>query len=252
MALQIGTYTHQDQECRVGISRTARLSAAGDLVETSERWTVDGLLVAENEGDSAAQLTQNLTTKMTALEAAYRQRNVDLTLTLNGIVHNRIRNADTIGGIRVVNPPSYEDGSNAQGVTYRTYSVVVEADIKPPSGPGASDSFIVEWQETLSMYGGGPLFQFTNPLAGMPVKTTIQQNTPYFAEQSGMCIMRGRYYVPVPIFGRAALMQRPRIDRTSPQYRGGDKYVDYRTTWSYLFGSPSPLAGEPRRQPQTT
>jgi len=240
MILRYGNYSHDDCEAKIAIQRRSSLTRANVPFSYTEQWAIELLVVGDDVTD--------VTTKLLAIEAAYKIRGVDCRLltSAGGATAHKMLHADTIGGVRVVSLPSYPTGEGAEYTTYRTVTIVLEADF--PINPGDPGTQFLDWQETVETFGGGPLLGYTAPINGVPVRQTIRQRTTFKATQSGSAVgYLGYPAIPGPLFP-GALMENPRITRSAPR-RNGTSAQEFPVSWSYVFESPSPLFGTPNIQP---
>ena len=216
MILTYGNYSHPNGTCAVVTSSNTVFTASGIPAMTTTRVGIEGNLLADSSLSTAAALTADLTTKIQALEAAYKQVGVDLILTdENGtLTAHVIRNSETLGGIRVIEPPHYPYGSGAEYANYRRFRVGLEADILPTGG---NQPIYLMFQETLTLSGGGPEYAWTAPIIGMPQRQIVRQQITYRAVQSGFAVgFRQRPTPPLPLWPNA-LAQSPDITYGSPQ-----------------------------------
>ena len=96
MILSYGNYQHDDCEAKIAITRRSSLTRANVPYSYTEQWAIELLVVGDDVAD--------VTTKLLALEAAYKIRGVDCRLltTAGGATAHKMLHADTIGGVRVV------------------------------------------------------------------------------------------------------------------------------------------------------
>lgn len=233
MYLQYGSYQHESGECAVSISRDTQFSPDGLPLTRLDRWGIDGRLHAAD--------SSSLVTALAALVSAYSTHGQDLTLNYDGgggTLHYLLSSA-TIGGTRVVSGPSFGNGRGDEGGTYRTYSIGVEGEVL------LDDPGVLQWQETISWYGGGPMYTFLQTLNGLPQKQMVAEATPYECEQSGSAIGYGSYpTIPPPIF-YSELEANPQISRGTPRRRGRSgaiQFVEFPISWSYKYKSVYPFA----------
>lgn len=238
MILRFGPYSHDDQEVKLAIDRQSLLTSAGVPYAYTESWTIEGMLIGDDVAD--------ITTKIKALELAYKRRNVDAVLldSTTQTAHKLI-DANCLGGIRVVAPPSFPEGGNAEYTTWRTYRIVLEADVPVNEGDPATQ--VLSWRETVETSGGGPLYAWTTPINGIPQRQVVRARTTYRATQSGQAVGYTAYPTPSAPLWPGSLMERPRIQRQSPQRRGND-FQEFAISWSYVFESSSQMSGVPTPQ----
>jgi hypothetical protein len=227
MYVKYGNYSHEAGECAVSIFRDTEFSPDGVPFFRHNRWNIDGRLHA---ADSTA-----LTTALAELVAAYSQHGQDLYLNYDD--HSTLHyllSSETIGGTRVVSGPSFPEGRGPEGGTYRNYSIAVEGTSQ------ISNAGVLTWQETISWFGGGPLYVFLQTANGLPQKQLGAQSTPYEAEQSGSAVGFGSYpAIPAPIYPND-LEVNPAIMKGTPRRRGrsgGIQFVEFPISWSYKFKS---------------
>jgi hypothetical protein len=241
MILRFGSFSTDNGTVALAISKNAALTAAGVPIYVTETWGLEGRLLATSGSEVAS-----LTTKIAELEAAFKQQGVDASLLTEagGATAHYIRHAETIGGIRVIQPPHYPSGQGADYATFRTFRVGIEADV---IANGTVPGYLT-FQETLQTLGGGPLYAWTAPIKGSPKRQIPRQQTTYQAVQSGQAVgFLGYPSIPSPIFP-GALSANPTITRGSPRRRGSG-FMEYPVSWQYVYESNSPLIGVPNAQP---
>jgi len=236
MKLRYGNYTHPIGEAGVKIARSAIYNDAGIPFAIRETWTIDGMILANSQAA--------IGTAIAALEAAYASDGRDVALLFDDgtPTEHAIANSATLGGVRVVQPPSFPHGVGAEYSTYRTYQIVLDAQVLNASG-------LLSFDESISFTGGGSRVGFVETLQGPPQKQTLVQQTSYRAAQSGRAVgLLGYPIVPNPIWPKDEHTDQRRIDRRAPRRRGGFNsilFTEYEVTWSYTFESAKPLNGLP-------
>ena len=240
MILAYGDYRHALGETAVIISREGVFAPSGEQLAVREHWRIEGALQAA----TSALLTQAIQ----ALVDAYSQSGLNLTLYLpDGTTPSahRIVSSQTLGGTRVVRPPSFPQGKGAEYTTYRGYSIEIEAEIPTTN----SSSALLFWDEVLTFSGGGPRWTYLATLTGTPILQTLQQATPYRVTQVGRAIGYSSYPTPAsPIWPLALHADESTITRKLPRRAAGGepaRDVEYEVTWSYRFDSDCPLSGDP-------
>lgn len=247
LILQYGNYSHPAGTVALAISKQAVLAGTGLPLMIQTTWGIEGTLLCDSSLTEAAEINADITSRIQALEDAYKQVGVDLVLTTeNGTpTAHVIRNSETIGGIRVIEPPHYPYGSGAEYVTYRRFRVGLQADVLPSGGV---QPVYLSFNETLTVQGGGPQYAWTTPILGSPTRQVIRQATTYTATQQGFAVgFRSTPPVPPPLFP-GALMANPQVSYTSPQRRGND-FMQFGVSWQYVYESNQPLFGVPNAQP---
>ena len=240
MYLKYGAYTHANHECSLVVARTPRFNDGGQQVAVVERWEIAGFIQAASQAA--------LTTALSALASAYALNGQDATLLLDDGVtptHHQIINANTLGGVRVVQAPSFPQGRGAEYSTFRSYTITLEAEI-PVSG---ASSLLVFFEEALSFKGGGPRFVHLQTLTGSPQKQIVAASTPFTATQQGRSIGYASYpTIPAPLWPSSEHVDQRDIAYKSPKRSGptgSPQYSEYEVSWSYHFEDASSLTGVP-------
>jgi hypothetical protein len=239
MILAYGDYRHPLGQPAITIWRRTLLSAANTPLAVSERWEIAGLLQAAT--------VQEMSEKIDALEAAYSEDGRDLVLYLpDGTTASShyLASSQTLGGVRVVRPPSYPEGRGAQYATVRTFLVTLEAEV-PVTSP---ETALVSFRETLELTGGGPRYGHLEPLVGWPIKQLLRRHTVFRALQRGEAVGWLAYPAAPPPLWPAALVEAGTSQAGSPRRRGlgaALAYTDFPISWSYKFESAGPLIGGP-------
>jgi len=237
MYLKYGTYQHDSREVGLTIQRRSLVSESGVHYGTRETWNVIGLLQADNQ--------TLLTAKIDALMTAYRYdgSNIGLYLDSGIATSHKILNSDTMGGIRVVQEPSFpEDGvRTAEYSTFRSYTIILEADL-----PIGSANVILSWTESLDMTGrGGPLRLFLPVLTGPWQEQMTTDASTYTVVQSGAAVGLRTWPVPAtPLWPSAEHQERSRVRHRTPRFRNSVGW-EYPVTWSYTFEATGGLTGTP-------
>jgi hypothetical protein len=252
LKLRYGSYTHDQDEAAIAISKTTNFNSLGRAISYTERWTITGRLQIDSPSGDPDTDQPQLTTDINALVNAYRYDGYDLTLLRNDgstVTSHRIISQATIGGTRVVERPSFPEGSGAEYSTFRNYRIVVEGEI--PVRQGGIE--IVEWSETLSFTGtSGPRTVHLELRNGPAQKQVVSQMTVAKVTQSGSAIGRTAYIMPQPpIFPQDELFHMRQVSYESPTAKGYGStrvYVDWPSEWRYEFESALPLAGFPDLQ----
>lgn len=234
MLLRYGSYTHDQNECAVVISKRAVFSPRGDRQSVRETWHVMGIKQAASQGA--------LTAALAALRAAYSRNGFDVGLYLDDgvtLTDHAMASSATLGGVRVLEL-DFPRGDGAEYSTFRTYRLVLEADF-PDSG-----GLLLEFDEALHFEGtGGPRRVFLDVLEGLPQEQIGTQASTYRATQTGRAVGHGAYpFAPAPIWPAAELADRRRVTLRTPQRYAGQA-ARFAVEWTYVFESISPLVGTP-------
>lgn len=237
MILAYGSFQHPIGQPKVSFVADAIKNEGEVVVAYAARVDIAGMIVSQatnSQSDVDQQIAQ--------IKAAYSKPNQDVVLYLNDGTpsQNVLRVSDTLGGIRVVKAPSFPDGGGAEYVTYRTFTVGLEAEL-----PVVERSALWSFRESLTFQGGGRIWKILQPIIGDGIEQTIKQNSPYSATQTGEAVGYLGYWSrmwPGPLwptseqgFLREESMEGPR--------RIGTAYKLFPTRWMYRFESVRPLKG---------
>jgi hypothetical protein len=236
MYVKIGSYRFPRGEVAITISRESLPTDAGTPWARRERWDFQGMII--NQSGS----TTDMAASIAALEAAFVD-NVDIALLLpdgSTSSSHRIVSANTLDGVRVIQPPSFPDGTGSEYITHRSWTAAIEAIIPLSVVETALLSFV----ETVQFSGGGPRDGYLEPLVGRPIRQRLKQNTVYRATQQGQAVGLEAYpLIPQPIWPLAQIKARE-YAADSPRRYGND-FREYPISWLYEFESAYPLLGRP-------
>lgn len=230
MFVRAGSYQHADSEVAVVITRDPIVDGAGVQYAYIERWTLDGFLLS----DTQAALTSSLA----ALERAYNAPLSEMSLWIDAgtPTHHRLFTGNTLGGIRPVGGVEYPEGTGAEYSYYRSFRVVVEAEV-----PQAFGDRTLQFRESLEITGGGPRRVLIETRAGPPQPQTVSQQTAFRATQTGEAVGWFSYPpVPAPVWPLSFFAEPPRVTRGQPRKvgQGGTaQYVEWPVQWQYTFAS---------------
>lgn len=243
MYFKYGSYSHEENEVSFTHSRVAKLDSGGVVFGYDETYKLKGRL----HGDTQAELT----TAINALKAAYAVQFQDLVLYDNSgaVTAHTLLNSETLGGVRVLEGPSFPDSMGAEYSTYRTYEIVVGA-VAPISGQG--NNSVVDWQETLTFIGtGGPRNVWQQPIVGPAIRQQVSQLTTIKAIQRGSAVGYADYYqFAPPLFPIEVEHEEQRVfERGTPQYMGSGVKRYYPCNWAYFYEFNNPLTGNPTGRP---
>jgi hypothetical protein len=233
---QFGTYQHRINSAGLQVDRQPILDHRQEAYLVTERWTVDFREI--NTGQSSADLDAQIA----ALEEAYSQTAAIAQLLHDDgtpTVHN-LQASNTLGGIRVVKPPSYMRFQNGEYVSYRTGNLILEATIKLTEDVDR----VIEHTWSLDMDGGGPVDAHLQPNVGPAVKQRVRTMEKFTATYSGRIVHLGTYGpIPPTIWPQAQIRRvKPRIE--SPKLIVGTAY-GFPTNYTYQYESAVPLTGIP-------
>lgn len=235
MILKYGTYSHDDNEVTLSITKAPRFGPLGYRIGTRERWQIQGILQAAS--------VSALTTALTALEDAYETNNLDLILTTDGNIEtaHTLKVSDTLGGVRVVGGVQYPQGEGSQYTTFRSYTITLEAVRND------NELELLAFSETVDIQGsGGPrrvLIEILNgpPQAQITNLATIQQIV-----QRGSALGYSQYPAPAaPSIPAWESLPDRVISRRGPRSVRG-QFTEFTVNWQYVFLAPSPVTVLPQ------
>jgi len=245
MILQYGRNKRPSGECAFSIDRQSLRTDADTIWAYEETWTIQGWLRSQKATAAAARGEIKRLTE--EVEDFFSVEGLDLKMLQPGggeTAHNLLA-ASTIGGTKIVKPPHFLDGNGAQGVTFRTYTVVLAATV--PVDASNVTTLVKSFQETVDVSGGGARFAHLETLVGLPVKQQVRRNTVFRGSQKGQAVGIYAYpSVPAPLWPEALVNANPVVTRGSPK-RIGTGYVEYPISWQWEFESAYPLVGRPNR-----
>lgn len=227
MIAKYGNYSHAVSEVSLSISNRAIESDMGVIYAHATTYGLSGRIHA----DTIALIT----TALADLEAAYKLQGRDFTLFDDDgttATQHRILTANTMGGTRATAAISYPSSAGAEYVTYRNYTVTIEADVLVD----ANDR-ILSWQEEISTEGiGAGEFVYLPTLTGAWPRQRVTETTTILVTQSGSAVgLRTWPAFPAPVISDpGALRGRPRLNRRTPRYRNGERW-EWPCTWSFNF-----------------
>lgn len=241
MQLAYGDYYHATNEAVL-----EQVTAKTEFTERMQArfvrrtWSIRGILQVYPGPDQNGQTL--LDAAMAQMELAYSVNGLNAAFFLNdgSPGTHYLNSADSIGGVRVVQPPSWEDdGRRAEYSTFRTYRIVLEADF-----PVVNDGIVLQ-QESLQFIGGGQKFIHLTTLSGQPQKQIVAQYSPYTARQSGITVgLYGYINPPSPIWPDAIKWDQSNVTNRGPKNLNGT-LVDWTTEYEFAFEDASPLMGWP-------
>lgn len=204
---------------------------------------LQGMLTTQLGTEAAA--IADIKTKMDALWAAYAIQEQDLVLynPSGSPTHHNYPTASTVGGMRVISPPSFNDPKGVELVTKASWTATLQG-IFPYANPAVA---VQSFEESIQFEGGGWKVGHLETKIGPPVKQTLRLQTPYRATQRGSAV--GKYAYPTrpnPIWPTELLQPNPVITYGTPKRIRSD-YVDWQISWSWSFESASPLIAYPHR-----
>lgn len=243
MYFKYGSYQHDDNSVEFQHSIVAKLDSGGVPFGYTETYRLKGEIRAADQA--------SLTTALEALKAAYAIPFQDLILYDNSgsETTHALKNSNTLGGVRVIQPPSYPSSLGAEYSTFRTFEIMVAADT-PLSTQG--NSSVTDWQESLTFIGtGGPRHVWQTLLTGTPIRQQVSELTTIKAIQRGTATGYADYVpFPAPLYPIDVEHQEQRMyDRGTPQFKGSGVNRYYPCSWTYVFEFNNPATGNPTGRP---
>ena len=246
LRLRYGAYRHEASEAAVQIQRSLERTDAGEIYGVRETWSITGRL----HGDTQTELSTNLA----ALEQAYSHTAESMALEFadgSGSTVHRIDPGDLLSPIEVIQPPSYPIGDGAQYCGFRDYQITVHALVKVSGG----QPDLLAWEETYEMSGGFPRDVLVQTLNTPPIRQRAALATPFMVRQFGSATSGRGWPIP-PLFlfditSQAVLVENvvQKQGEKTTFINGVQKGQLYRTTWSYSFALPLPMAVPGPRRP---
>ena len=235
MQFRYGNYQHATDELAIVDATIQRnYSRRGLRTHLTHTWQLRGTLIP-----TAATPTA-ITTALAALANAYAVDGLNAGLYEDdGRQTGYFLNSGlSLGGVKVISPPSLPDGAGASYVTHLRYSITLQADFADPVGN------LEFYQEQLSYMGdAGPIRQWVTPISGPPQRQTIQQRSTQRITQSGTAIGYLRRPNPGnPFWPQLEHRERRRVVAISPEVNGRAE-TSWGISWSYEFESASNLSG---------
>lgn len=238
--LKYGSFTHPQGS--VGLTATWQTNTNEAGQPQSRKVTINllGMLTTQQATEAAA--IADIKSKMDAVWAAYSGNGYDLVLyTPSGTAtHHNYPSATALGGVRVLQPPSFVDPKGVELVTKASWTATLEAIYESNAGPA-----IKSFEETIQFDGGGWKIGHLETKTGLPVKQLLRMNTIYRAVQRGSAVGYRTYPTrPNPIWPNAVVSPNPQITYGHPK-RLYNQYREFPISWSWTFESATPLVGIP-------
>lgn len=236
MKLKVGTYEWPVNGVKVTSDRLIERDKAGEPFSFTDIINADGYI--EAEGQTALTTAQN--EMMRELLIPFR----DILFLCDDGSNSAtvLTQRNSITGVVVTDGPHFRDVVGPEYVSRRHFTFKAEADYYYP---GRLPRDILEWRETVSISGGGPLYLVKPALSGPPQRQLLVEQTPCVATQSGFAVgFRDYPAVPGAIWP-FALKQKPQINRQDPDKKGQRNYIRYRIEWSYSYEWTGRLEGVP-------
>lgn len=240
MYLRYGNHRHDVGECELSITAQGEQTGTGGTWATRYNIAIAGQL----QGASAAEIEA----KARLLEDAYSIDNQDFALmhSTGGATHLAFSAVNSIGGVRVIQRPSYPSQRDASYVTFLNYVIALEVLVAETAG-----TVLSSFEERISIRGGGPRWGVLETKFGEPIRQPLRNRTTCHASQSGRAVGLYGYptnYVPAPLWPSALVESPGSREFMSPRRIGdgaGRTFVEYPVSWAYEFASTTLLFGRP-------
>lgn len=227
MYFQTSSYRHQNGEVMLLTASDSIYDDAERPIGWKEKWTIQGQL----QGPAAT-----LSLLAADLEARYRQPITFAGLFYDNaaVTHHYWLASRTLGGIKVVAPPGYPDGSRVQFVNARDYTISLEAEFV-----SERQRNVIAFTETIQQIGdGGQRLVALETRNSNPVIQRTSKRSPVQLVQSGSITGRWHYErPPASLFPANTSSPESRFQQHTPQYRNGT-YTNYRVDYSYMIVLP--------------
>lgn len=235
MIFKYGSYSHDSCECGLRVSATAIMDQYRRRMGTVFEYTIVGVKIVPTQSTPNATKAA-LTAALQAMEAAYAVDNQNCGLYLpDGTTPTAhvLVSANTFGGIKVVQPPTYIEGPWTGQVEYlnrRTYSIVLRAEVRTGTG-------LHSWKERLTIRGtGGAKWRYSPRENGDPQRQDLQTATTFYYIQEGQAVGRQGYPTPSsPLFPNLEHGEMREIAYDSPQdLNAAGNPEMYPISWRYV------------------
>lgn len=242
MFFRIGSFQHPDNLVNtVAFNQRNILNSRGRVQLTRKTLHIQVTLIAV--GTTPDEVQASLTSQIQDIESAYSSNGQDAGLYQDDgtVTPHFLDSSRSIGGVRVLNL-DFQKNDGAEYATQRTVNITLEADF-------ASSQAIVSFQESLSFVGtAGPQYAWVQVLNGPPQRQTLKQKTTQMITQAGSGVgFLSAISVPPPLLPRLEHLGRRRITPGAPRL-DNNRFVDFPTSWTYVFESPTPIQLQPTRR----
>ena len=228
---------HANNEVSFTITRTPLRSQAGAYYAYSERWDCRGDLLNYSSQAAITQAIQSLTN-------LYSADGGDIVFYLDDGVTptaHQLRSSSCIGGVKVVQAPSFPNGVAAeyQPSYGRSYTFALEGIL-----PLTTSNIVLQFRESISMVGtGGPIRVWLPVATGSWIRQQTTTQSTFRVIQAGSAVgLNFTPTPPAPIWPDAENFQDRKVDAESAQLYG---LYHWPLSWSYTFESSGSLIGSP-------
>jgi hypothetical protein len=152
----------------------------------------------------------------------------------------RLQNIGSITGVHV-RDLKFPETKGPEYVSIRSFEFRAEAEY-PLQG---SSILLLLFKETLTFWGGGPIYKHRMAINGPPQKQLVYPQSVYYATQTGELTGYITARLPPGPIWPSALMHAPRKTDAAPERRSFGNYSGEKITWQYDFESAAPLVARP-------
>jgi hypothetical protein len=228
-----GSYTHDENEVETVHTAEAVYDDRGFGKSTRERLDLTGRIHA----DSPTQLTA----KLVSLSSAYNQEGLNAVLYVNGAkTHHALLNQGSLYGVRVIQPPSFSPGGGTEYTTYRSYTIILEAEYLK------TGNNLLKFEESLTLTGTGAERRvWIETLDTPPIRQTTNRFTVVKLIQQGTATgYLSRPTPPPPLYPQSVDYPEAQSMKKSPDNIVGIRQ-NYTISWTYPMTFGSQVSGEP-------
>lgn len=240
MKLFYGDYEHQLKSATPRVSSVPLETPQGLVYAIRQTIAVQGELQGET--------TTDVKDAVAALIDAYAEFNKEFIWKFNDDSETpdvHLVPANCIGGVKVIQRPSFTAGEGGEYSNYRRYELVVQGDVKIT---GNDFPRLWSFQQTISRTGNGRAeFRHVRLKNERWQKQQTARYTPVTVSQSGS-IVGTLQHLPAPApkwpYALLSASDSVSIDEHPQQWINGTG-VGYARSWNYQFESNAPLPGAP-------
>ncbi|MCH9655283.1 MAG: hypothetical protein K0U86_11735 [Planctomycetes bacterium] len=230
-----GNYNHAENEADISITRSGLVADNGFVYGYTETWAIKGILHGDTD--------ELLVTAMADLHAAYSIQNQDLVWEKNGTTMHELISANTLSGTRVTTLPQFSKDGQGELTTFRSYDIVVSADVAfaglyldQTQTIDLTKLTLLKYEESINYTGtGGRRFGFLPTLEGKYQKQQLTEKSLVSVTQSGLSVGLGARPLPNdPLWPDDEHLEKRQIRYPPARKRGGFE-IEYPIHWSYTF-----------------
>jgi hypothetical protein len=148
-----------------------------------------------------------------------------------------ILGAGSTTGVQIHSLEFSATSKEGEYTTVRNFSFVAEAEYPLAN----SVPLLLAFRETITVWGGGPIWKFRMAVNGPPQKQLVYPQSIYYATQQGELTGYLVARTPPPPLWPGALMHAGRIGDRGPDRKGFGHYQGETITWQYDFEASAPF-----------